>query len=457
MPSETYYSREFESYIPILDPRRLSKPALIYGKNFLFDVDGPRSAFNCEFYNWFKYGATDRRSWRDFKVENEIWYGTPTGIWRIMPVSLEPELLLDIQAAPLQKYWPWTCAKVGGLYYFGQHDKGLWQFDPSTKAFTKIDTPVGRKIRGVTASYGRLVCLSDTTVFWSALDDGTDLIPSTETGAGAQALSMLSANAFRVDGVADGIIVSTDKGYLKGEFVLAGYVFRWYILSDLMKPFTPNATVKLPDVGLLTLDTRGFYLSNGKIPEPWEQLHGEFFSKNFIAKMDRRRLGCLALHYSYAAKALYVSFAPNEREGTFTFAFVYLMTSGKWGVFNRDHHGFFELTRQPEGIETSAYMQSDGRVRMFTTKLDVEVLPAAPESYLDFLIRKFEEPQPRMEDGVITGVTDLWFVDKNPSVLSVAVPKTGMYVSRISDTETASIGGFESTPPSPADPAWYIE
>jgi hypothetical protein len=73
------------------------------------------------------------------------------------------------------------------------------------------------------------------------------------------------------------------------------------------------------------------------------------------------------MHFSYAAKALYVSFAPNEREGTFTHAFVYLISSGKWGVFNRGHHGFFELIRQPEQIETSAYMQYDGRVRMFTT------------------------------------------------------------------------------------------
>jgi hypothetical protein len=223
MPSQTLYARDLESYIPILDPRRLAKPAVIDGKNFVFDVDGPRSAFDTEFYNWViataqtiaLCGATSRSRTRFGTVRRR-------GFGGLCRFHSNPSLCSIFQSAPLYKFWPWTSARWARCTTSRSMTRGFPVQSGHESFHGNSYDAANRKIRGVTESYGRLVCLSDTTVFWSALDDGTDLIPSLTNRAGFEPLSMLSRKAYRVDPVADGVIVTTDKGYLKGEFVAAG-------------------------------------------------------------------------------------------------------------------------------------------------------------------------------------------------------------------------------------------
>ncbi|HMD82455.1 MAG TPA: hypothetical protein VKE92_14160, partial [Anaerolineales bacterium] len=209
-PSLNINLKELGSYRPVIDPRRFPTPVVIKGTNFVFDVDGPRAGFADRFYNWFQFDAKTRLGIREFKVEREFFYGTPTGIWEIDPVSLMPDLLLPITT--IKRHWPWTMAKVGNRYYFAQHNVGIWQYNPDSddNEWRRVNLPLNVNCKGVCEAYGRLIALSDELVFWSALDDGTDFEPSTVTGAGFQALSMLSRNAFRVDKVADGFIVSSD-------------------------------------------------------------------------------------------------------------------------------------------------------------------------------------------------------------------------------------------------------
>ena len=263
VPSILLEEKDFESYLPVFDPRRLAKPAVIKGTNFIFDIDGPRSAFASRFANWWQFDQKTRANTQDFVIgdglDRRFFYGTPTGIWEINPTSLAPDLILPITT--LKKHWPWTFAKVGNLYYFAQYKAGLWQYNEVTREWKEISNPYAEPIKGICAAYGRLICLGDALVFWSALDDGTDFAPSVTTGAGAQTLSILSTNAYRVDGVEDGFIVSTQEGWLKLEAVSASYVFRPYTLSDAIKTFSPNMTVKIPDVGLICLDAGGFHIS----------------------------------------------------------------------------------------------------------------------------------------------------------------------------------------------------
>lgn len=412
-PSLNINLKELGSYRPVIDPRRFPTPVVINGTNFIFDVDGPRAGFSDRFYNWYEFDLLTRKSIREFKVESEFFYGTPTGIWQIDPISLSLSQLLPVTT--LRPQWPWSFAKVGNRYYFAQHNVGIWQYNPDSEdnEWRRVNLPLNAPCKGVCEAYGRLVALSDELVFWSALDDGTDFEVSISTGAGFLPLSMLSRNAFRVDRVADGFIVSTDKGLLKGESVAASYVFRAYVLSTDVRVFSPNAVCYIDDVGLVALDGNGFHITDGQKPQPWEPEEGEYLKQNYLRQMDRLKLGCLQLFFSHSAKQFFVALAPNLREGTFTMTRCYNLASGKWSVFSRPHHGMFEVKRRPYKLDTAAFMDVFGFIhRLGPEKKNIEVFPNDGSSLQDYVFRSFEEPAVRVEidedgDEVVVGITDI--------------------------------------------------
>lgn len=433
-------AKDFESYLPIFDARRLQKPGVLHpsSRNFVFDVDGPRSAWASRFANYWPFDQTTRHLIHEFKVEDKFFYGTPTGIYWVNPVSLAVEVLLPVTT--LRRYWPWTHAKVGNRHYFAQHNAGLWEWNDDDGIWSQISTP--EPVRGICLSYGRLVCLGADTVFWSSLDDGTDFVPSTTTGAGAQVLSILSKEAYRVDPVADGIIVSTRRGLIKGEKVEASYVFRWYVLSRAVFTFSPNMGCVLPDVGLVTLDESGFHITNGELPQPWQPEASEFFKRSFIGPeagttrvnaMDRARIGCCRLDYLPSSKEFFASFAPNNREGTFTQSFVYKVAAGRWGRFDWPHHGFFEVNKPPYNIDTPAYMDQWGYMQRIDELYNKEIIPTGG-SLLDYVQRHTSEPEPRIlvnTDGitVFVGITDIRFtMGGDPNVFE-ATAGSGLYTS----------------------------
>src|SRR6185503_17631895 len=155
----------------------------------------------------------------------------------------------------------------------------------------------------------------------------------------------------RVDKVADGFIVSSDKGFQKGENVAASYVFRHYVLSTDVRIFSPNAVFYVDDIGLIALDGNGFHITDGQKPQVWEPEEGEYLKQNYLRQMDRNKLGCLQVYYSHSAKQIFVGLAPNLREGTFTMTRCFTIASGKWSVYSRPHHGLFEVKRLPYKLE----------------------------------------------------------------------------------------------------------
>lgn len=426
-PSLNINARDLESYVPVFDSRRLQKPSVIEGMNFLFDVDGPRSAFASRFYNWFEWGTDTGKHIQSFFVEDQFFYCTDTGIWSIEPTSAAPILQLPVIATISSSTWvPWSFAHVGSLYYFAQPAQGLWQYNATTKVWklvlgfaAGVPDPL---VKMICESYGRLVVLSDTTVFWSALDDGEDFTPSTTTGAGLQALAILSKTAYRVDPVADGVIISTDQGWLKGEFVAAAYVFRWYVLSRDVAIFTPSMGTLITDVGFVALDTKGFHLSSGGKPQLWQPEMGAFLAKTYVKQITHNRNNGIFLRFLPFTGMLIVSFAPNNPDSllpaTSSIAYVYLVESGKWGVFNWAHYSWVEVANIVNPLHVNeiaaplaAYMDENLYLSVIndTVELNKEKLPPATEAVIEdyrFQFSPTEEIQFRtgVSGGVSTGV-----------------------------------------------------
>lgn len=419
MATANVFTKDLEPFTPDIDARRLQKTGIIDGKNFLFDVDGPRSAFGSKFADYNYITKPGRYKLVELPVGDQFFYGTPEGIFRRNPVSLSLEPILTVTVT--NSHWPWTAALVGNIYYFAQYNVGLWQYNAVTGTIALLDTPVGFNVIGVCASYARLVCLNEDLVMWSSLDDGTDFIPSLRTGAGAQALSMVGGTPYRVDPVSDGFVVATNKGLLKGENVQADFIWRFYVLSEDVKIFSPSAGVKLPDVGVIYLDNSGFHATTGSVPQPWEGDMGTFVKDGFLAKLDRRKIGCLALYYSQAARMLFVSFSARQEEGRMAHTLVYYLPSNKWGKFDTQHFGVFETYDSiTHFISTCSYMGTDGYIREFQPDAYNEIGYDGQRILRDFIFRPTSEPKILLNQSpsgaiVYLGITKFVSMDVDPT------------------------------------------
>jgi len=425
MSSTAVYMKDLQNWVPDLDPRRLAKTAIISGQNFLDDVDGPKSYFGHSFADFNRFSEISREKISELKVNDEFFYGTPEGVFRLNPDTLALELIIAVNV--INTYWPWTVAFVGNIYYFAQYNIGLFQFNAVTNAVQKLTTPANDLVRFVCASYGRVIALSDTFVMWSALDDGTDFEPSTLTGAGAQVLSIIGKTGYRVDPVADGFIVSTENGLLKGEQVAAVYVWRFYVLSNDVKIKSPNAGVILPDIGYLALDKSGFHITNGAAPQPWEADFGTYLKDNIIKNMDERQVGNVGMYFSQASRILFVYFAPKIMEGEFNQTFAYYMPSQGWGEFHYRHHGIFETQTGLDKHNTNCFMDLDGYIKFFNGQPQSETLPTIPNCIADYLFREASEPAIKKVGNTLVGVTEVYGSDFDCSAFDI-IAGAGLYL-----------------------------
>lgn len=403
MVSLSVYHRDFVPYIPAIDARRLDKPGVISGQNFFHDIDGPRSAFTSNFAHWWKWSSLNKVNFSSFQVGNEWIYANNLGLWKINDVSHLPELILPVTVTQL--FWPWSYAQVGNFHYFAQYNIGLWQYNALTNTFALVPTPA--TVKFICQSYGRLGCLGPTTIFWSALDDGTDFTPSLTTGAGFQVLSILSTNAFRVDAVDDGMIITTDIGIIKGEFVQANFVFRWYIISREVFTFSPNCVVVVPDVGVIILDRTGFHLTNGAKPTVWEPEMSEYLKLVYLDGTDKTKFGLIRLSFSSSFNALFVSFAPNTLEGSYQNSFAYYLPTTKWGIFFATHAAIIDMDVSTLLQDTAGYIDTEGYMRYFTRSQFSENLPTVGYDLAEYVWRVSGEMDLVVISSIFYGSTEI--------------------------------------------------
>jgi hypothetical protein len=424
MASTTIFAKDFTPYTPDLDPRRWAKSGVISGRNFLADVDGPRSAFGNVFVDYYYWPKHVRRKFTEMRINEEIFYGTPGGVFRSNPHSRLPEPILSIDSD--EALWPWSVAFVGNNYYFAQHNIGLWQYDSIRNKIFKIDTPVGENVIGVCESYSRLIILNDTLFAWSAIDDGTDFTPSLVTNAGAQATSLLGGKPYRVDPIDEGFLVATSSGIIKAEHTTADYIFAPTVLSRDVKIFSPNAAIKIPDIGVIYVDASGFHATNGAVPEPWEPDMGTYIRDNILNRASRRKSGLIGMYFSQASRMVFVYFSANEEEALFRRSFVYYIPSGKWSPFNYTHYGVFETQKLGDlAITSISFMGDDGYIRQMGNYNYAELERGGEEDQhvlSDHVLRPFEEPDMLKnfaEDGTLVdlGRTELNYLDFDPSTI----------------------------------------
>lgn len=441
-PRQTLLARDLNPWTPVIDARKSDKPQIITGINFRDGIDGPISAFSAAFVNDNLFDTNTRANIDELPIDNDILYGTPTGVYKIDQTSGVVWNILPITITKL--FWPWTIAKVGGFFYIAQYGIGLWQYDQTNDIMTQIVTPSGQDIFYVAESYGRLIYFDLTVVAVSALDDGTDFIPNLATAAQAQAQSMVGGTAYAIVSIVDGFLVYFSSGVMKATYTSAANVFNWSKLSTGIKLFSPNASVYCPMFGSITLDRNGLWLTQeynyttyGK-PAPWEVVMGNYIKKNIINGMDYTKPGVVSMYYSQAMQMIFIFFSANASQGLFTTTLCYDCISQRWGSFNEPHYGIFETYNAATATYTASYMDTSGYMKEFTNSNYSEDYPDDNTGLNDYLYRpdltdrdmsQFLGANPAINGGVIfyEGHSEIKFSDHAPWFYN-AYTVSGLYI-----------------------------
>lgn len=422
----TLLAKTLIPWAPSIDARRNDQPGIISGRNFRDMVDGPGSSFASTLVNFNLWDSATRGKINELRITTGMLYGTQTGVWKINPVSGLAEILLNIPVT--NKFWPWTIAFVGGLYYIAQYDIGLWQYDPVNELVKHVTTPAGDVVRFVAASSGRLIYFTDTVVAISALDDGTNLTPDIATGAGAQSLGLVGGTAFRIEVISDGFLVYLSKGIIKGSFTTAAFAFSYTKHSEDVKLFSPNASLFVQGLGVVSVDNKGFYLTKQYnyetygYPQPWEVDKSSYVKDNLITGMDQTLFGTIQIYYSAALQLLFFSFSSNLLQGLFQYTMVYDCVSKRWSTFDQQHYGIFETYSATNNIYTCSFMDNNGYMRAFVDTNFTDDYPVSPASVWDYiyrpgatdeLVRKITDPAINGGVAVEWGFTIIYGLDDN--------------------------------------------
>lgn len=351
MPAEPQEFTQFKGLLPGLDRKRIKEPYVVEGENFLVDIDGPVSIFGKE---WLIHNSIEEsrgiQSLRAVDEGQDLYFiGDSINIFDEDSHQLTPVYLHTNR----QEFWPWTRALVNAKLYLVNKEVGLVEHCPTQGTWKIISgSNIPTTIYACCEYGGRLLLLSDVGIHWSAIDDATNegFAASTSSGAGAQLLSLLSSatQPLMLLPYADGVLVYTTAGILRGERTNAANPFRWTILSRDHLPINPWCVIRVGEKNReqhVMLTKRGFFSTFGDAkPEAWEPLMGEYFHRNLLPIIKTNYADMtLRLQHNFDTGWVVVSVAEDSRKAIYNKAFVYYIPSEQWGVYTRAHKGFIEV------------------------------------------------------------------------------------------------------------------
>lgn len=389
-------TKDIIGLIPALDSRKTDKARVIDGINFVWDADGPYSGFGNEFLADEPF--TDPEYIATFRVEGTIYYTAKTGIYLYDSTNkmFIPQMLFDASSEDS----PWSWCEVGTINYFCHLAIGIISYNPLTEAWASF-TPASLPTNPTSIANvgGRLVVLGDNNVAWSALDDGSDLVPSLVTGAGAQAISLIGGTPFAVKVLSDGFITYTSEGIMKSTYIGGGVTYRHRPVTTETKPINAFCIVSLERIEHVFLDKKGLYTLTGNNFKPLDPLMNDYlFNSLFKSFGIETTVPNYRIQYNNTEQLLFLSVSTTDASRQFSYALVYNTAVGKWGQFNYLHYSFLEIdiaAGSSAGI-VFGYVDGDGIIRSMSRQHFVE--NASDKSFADFYQPLVEFPSRKIDD-----------------------------------------------------------
>ncbi len=375
-----------------VDRKTVQKPFVAEGKNFLVDLDGPRSVF----------AYTQAARTTDFNLLPESFtVGLETfqflknpitntlGIFQFNWAKRQDELILDAPITVAYITYKSSFALVGGKQYFCGRGFGVWERDPVTNIWTNVTSSFPTNTFYITNSSGRCIALAENWVQWSALDDARDFVPSTSTGAGAQSLSLIGypENDFDYRGLqrtANGFLVFMRQGVMKSTSIDNIVQFSHRVITTEYIPLNSWSFARLETDEVIILTAQGLYKTDGNNFELWQPLLSEELKLNVIPSLLQDINGQIQIYYGKHKDWFFVSITQNQNSRIFEKAFVSYLPRGEWGEFNTLHRGFFDvdITGDGSGFQQDqlAFLSVNGEVALFRDDINNSLLAALADS-----------------------------------------------------------------------------
>lgn len=408
--------------MPALDARQVEEVNVLNGRNFLIDAEGPYSAFGTDLITYQKIAEPEGNA--TFRVDGEIFHFTAGAVLAYDSVAgyYYPLITFTDDGSIA----PWFHTIVGGIHYFAKKGVGLLRYAPNSNSWSLEsggDYPAG--IVSVAESEDRLIILGTEYVAWSAVSDGTNVTTDIDTGAGRQALTLISGgNPYAVLSVTDGFITITDRGSMKSQLVNTQTIFRHESMDiESHVPINPFAICSIGGDSLIWLTKVGFVTTTGKHPVVWQPLMSEYFTRKLMPTLDLTKPSVITMHYNHDRQLVFVSIGTNANPRLYTYAFALYLPRDEWGIFSHTHTAFGEINIA-EGSDAGfnfGYLSEDGSVNAFN---DVNRVQAVPDlSEFDGIRHTTHEILGRFDGDILRTSTNLnlssWDRNAYPNIYNI--------------------------------------
>lgn len=415
--------------VPALDRKQLGDTHVVDGRNFVMDVEGPKSAFQSIFLSNQTFTDEDILQWQTFNLsQSDTVVFISNAILRYDALTDHWYPIFTFTKSDPTSRFPWSRARVGGIHYFASKGLGnkIIKYTPLLDTWETL-TPVNTTglmpddIYLVMQSFGRLVISGETQTQNSAISDGTDLVTSTTKKIGSQSHALVGGGTPIIGKhTRYGFLVYTTEGILRAEFSdQLTVAFRYDVLSEQehLKPISPFTFIEISDGQHVFLDITGFYQTDGREIKPWQPLMSEWWSSKRRSLFDTTNEENASVRLSINRDRQWVFFSISETSGgiSYDYAYVLYLPLDEWGLFSEQHAAFGDLilTTGPEsGLSFGYICGLSGCLRKFVDAIQNEVAP-------DFKVltnfkESFEFPARNNDDiTVVTSEIELTVFDKS--------------------------------------------
>lgn len=384
MPEITQTVTDIQGLIPALDARKTQGQGVLSGRNFLFDLDGPKSAFgndylipfvflNPNYFQGFRLRVLEQDLAIYFFDQEMILFDPNLGTFKI---------LFEYQSTKLNPH-RWTWGAVGRFIFFCHPVVGILAYSIDLQSVNwHIGIGAPAKPIAITADNGRLVILDATTLYWSKAENGFNFTP-TLGEAGFQIVNQrITGEPIICHSYGGGIVTFTTAGFMRSEFTGDQAIYRHRAVMTEFHPINSFCTFKFDNSTIVFLARQGLYQTDSQRPTPYAQLFNEFLIDE-LPKFNLLGAANLRLEWDDEARHLFLSVSVTDLSAVYEKAYVYYPANDKFGTFDESHYGIFPINIIGGARKTASFgfMDLTGRLRYWKFQGLRETLPTDPTGY----------------------------------------------------------------------------
>lgn len=368
MPSQSWKALDIGGLTPALDLRRAQGVYALSGQNYVFDSQGPKSAFGNRLLSTDQITGPNHFQGVRFKLQagDRVFQFSATEILEWNESSGDYISLYSFTNTDSEPH-RWTHAYLNGKLYFCHPTPGIIVLDLNTSSIGPLTGPgVPTEAKAICEDNGRLIAIDAVAMYWSTQADGSDFAPQLG-GAGFQVIGeRVSGSGIMVSSFSKGVLTWTSGGVMCSTFTGDSEVYRHRAINTEYRPINSFCVAQMNENTVMILDERGLFESNGASPTAKTPLFNEFLL-NYLQKNNLSVGQNVRIEWDELRRFLYVMVSTSFASPIYEKAFVLYPPLDKWGSFDEPHYGIVPVRIQTgqRADDYYGFLGTDRRVRIW--------------------------------------------------------------------------------------------